>query len=673
MNADTLTTAPCAVHSSTGTEEFNALFSQLTLVQEELERQYRQKKELPQPATPQGTTTQATPGTGAPQTLPVQLLNYIAESIRIQELDKARALYCEAEGQHSVAARLGKAVLAGSVLGVPARLLHWQRLSKQSTPPQHLGGKSFTRVCQVFSEKGMEGVDALLATTELSPAMQANAYTALARHLQDSAPAQAAHLAEQAYLIDPQPYRLKWLAFRQFTAELFLEAEATLALVPQDTAFTDSEQRLAGRVQKKGEAVRLAQAKAIEKSLTVTNPLAEQQLAAMTQEHAALKTAYNSLQAEYSSMQVEHNALQAEYSSVQAEHNSLQANNTALQQENRTLNEKHTDLLHQLTEQQATALYASKMHIQAEQEKQALTLQVQQLEAHNAAYDKKFDTMLQSLNTLSSQQAATLKAQEQHVKEEFLTQRKWINNHLTSQLSTTRLQLEASRSIHHFFATGTLPFTLPFGTTNWPVKPDFSLLLLKQIVQGQYDLIIEFGSGISTVIMALAIAELQRLHPEQLATALVSFDHLEQYFTITRNLLSEHKVDSLVDLTLAPLQDYKAPNGTMYPYYDCASTLASLAQQHPGNCRIMAVIDGPPASTGPHARYPAAPMLLQAFPKAQIDFILDDYIRTDEKEIATMWQGHFSQTGQLSHSAHIMLEKEACLIRTFPLPMHMPA
>jgi hypothetical protein len=55
------------------------------------------------------------------------------------------------------------------------------------------------------------------------------------------------------------------------------------------------------------------------------------------------------------------------------------------------------------------------------------------------------------------------------------------------------------------------------------------------------------------------------------------------------------------------------------------------------------IVDGPPGATGPQARYPALPALLQAIPSdparpLQITLLLDDMIRADEQATAAAWQ-----------------------------------
>ncbi len=103
-----------------------------------------------------------------------------------------------------------------------------------------------------------------------------------------------------------------------------------------------------------------------------------------------------------------------------------------------------------------------------------------------------------------------------------------------------------------------------------------------------------------------------------------------------------------VQLTLAPLKDWQAPNGNTYRYYHCQPTLVALAKKHlVAGLRLLVIVDGPPAATGKHARYPAGPLILEYFAGAQIDLLIDDYIRDDEKEIAQLWQADIA-TAQLT-------------------------
>jgi hypothetical protein len=225
-------------------------------------------------------------------------------------------------------------------------------------------------------------------------------------------------------------------------------------------------------------------------------------------------------------------------------------------------------------------------------------------------------------------------------------------------------QMQAVIGLQGYYANGELPI-LNAERSTWPVSPDFALYLLQLIEQKHYDLIVEFGSGTSTVIIAKALAQqAARNRPERgESTKLVSFDHLPSYYEDTLAKLRSAGADGFADLRLAPLHTWTAPDGTPYPYYDCGAVLESLSSSvADASSSILVIVDGPPASVGKLARYPAAAVIKQYFPHASIDFVLDDFIREDEQEIAKLWRADLESSGFNCQVTERRLEKGACLI-----------
>lgn len=260
------------------------------------------------------------------------------------------------------------------------------------------------------------------------------------------------------------------------------------------------------------------------------------------------------------------------------------------------------------------------------------------------------------------QQKAELDSNLKKQADDLIKVRKFLDSSLKKEVSNATKQMEAFAGLQSYFATGELP-SVNTERHSWPISPDFSLYLIELIEFNDYDLIIEFGSGISTVIVAKALAKMAPKRSGKPPVEFVSFDHLEHYYQQTLTQLQHAGLEHTVQLTLAPLKDWAAPNGNTYSYYDCQPTLAALETKHPAaGKRLLAIIDGPPGSTGKHARYPAGPLILQHFKGAQIDLLLDDYIRDDEKEIAQLWQDDFT-AAKLAHTSTVRrLEKDACLI-----------
>lgn len=261
-----------------------------------------------------------------------------------------------------------------------------------------------------------------------------------------------------------------------------------------------------------------------------------------------------------------------------------------------------------------------------------------------------------------AQQKTDLDAQLKKQADELTRMHKLLDTSLKKEVANATKQIEAAVGLQSFFATGELP-SIKVESHGWPVSSDFALYLVQLLEANDYDIVIEFGSGNSTVIIAKTLAKLADRRAAKPPVAVLSFDHLEQYYQQTLDKLKQSGLASAVQLELAPLEPYAAPNGNVYPYYACHTALAKLAHHYsPVAKRVLVVVDGPPGTTGKHARYPAAPAILAAFKGAQIDFLLDDFTRVDEKEIALMWQAEFMESKIMYNSIERKLEKDALLI-----------
>ena len=226
-------------------------------------------------------------------------------------------------------------------------------------------------------------------------------------------------------------------------------------------------------------------------------------------------------------------------------------------------------------------------------------------------------------------------------------------------ISNATKQIEAHLAIQHYLQTGRTMDQMH----GWFVSPDIANYIIETLETVQYDLIIEFGSGTTTALMARVVQN--KVYKGTLANdmKIISFEHLDKFHKQTLNRLKELKIEDKVDLILAPLESYIATNNKAYPFYACHEQLSKALQQfYMERMRIFVFVDGPPSSTGRHARYPALPILLDHFPGAQIDVLLDDYIRNDEKEIVNMWENDIKTKG-MDYTREIQnFEKGACLI-----------
>lgn len=147
-------------------------------------------------------------------------------------------------------------------------------------------------------------------------------------------------------------------------------------------------------------------------------------------------------------------------------------------------------------------------------------------------------------------------------------------------------------------------------------------VLLNLFFKHQPKIIVELGSGVSTVILAYAVKRVGQ-------GKIVSFDHEEAFAQKTRDLLQEHGLEKFAEVHHAPLKQQKIASDDWCWY----SIPAHVTLDHID----LLIADGPPAQTQRLARYPAFPYFREKLsPQAVV--LLDDTHRSEELSIAKRWE-----------------------------------
>lgn len=164
-------------------------------------------------------------------------------------------------------------------------------------------------------------------------------------------------------------------------------------------------------------------------------------------------------------------------------------------------------------------------------------------------------------------------------------------------------------------------FTPPMR--GWAASPDALAVLLREFRKGSPRIALECGSGMSTLVMALAA---KQFNPE---SRVIALEHEERFAKETEALLREHGVSDFAEVRLAPLQPLEGLEGSPLWYdLEAVEDLDGID---------LLFVDGPPAATGPLARQPALPALWDRLgPEAVI--LMDDLIRTDEQQVRDIWK-----------------------------------
>jgi predicted O-methyltransferase YrrM len=155
-------------------------------------------------------------------------------------------------------------------------------------------------------------------------------------------------------------------------------------------------------------------------------------------------------------------------------------------------------------------------------------------------------------------------------------------------------------------------------TINW---------LEREIHRRRPRLVLEFGSGISTVCVARFLAD---AHGGSSGLRILSIDQDERYAANTRALLERIGLFDSVRLLARPLtmqtiEGFTANCYTM-PSCDELGDLGALAD--------LVLIDGPAAENG--ARFGTLP-LSKAYLAPNAEFVLDDALRDDELDALRRW------------------------------------
>lgn len=258
-----------------------------------------------------------------------------------------------------------------------------------------------------------------------------------------------------------------------------------------------------------------------------------------------------------------------------------------------------------------------------------------------------------------------------------------LGQHVSKMHAGSNRQWQAALAVQHSLSQGELP--LHFGDVS--ITPELAQQLISLVQRNQYDLIIEFGSGTSTLLLAQTLlgytrqwqqngrsishqgkSEHNQVIPSEhdLPKRIISFEHDKTYYHQTLQDIKHQRLHEIVELEHAPLVEYP---DTVQPtlFYDCKARLEQLARLFSGaEKRILVLVDGPSASSGQISRTPALPLLLNYLARHRLDVILDDYHRESEQNSAQQWRQLLTQRSLAFNEQEWSADKSALLISINP-------
>lgn len=168
-----------------------------------------------------------------------------------------------------------------------------------------------------------------------------------------------------------------------------------------------------------------------------------------------------------------------------------------------------------------------------------------------------------------------------------------------------------------------LPLRSPLPPmTGWAATPELAVTVQKVIQKYKPDLIVEAGSGVTTLVAAYS---LEKYHSNG---KIISIDHDQIYADKTRDEIKLHSLSDLAEVRTAPLEIMKIDESDWIWY--------SSKAIHFDQPIDLLVIDGPPVKTQKNARYPALPVLYPYLAKTAV-IIMHDTDRSSESSILKRW------------------------------------
>lgn len=173
----------------------------------------------------------------------------------------------------------------------------------------------------------------------------------------------------------------------------------------------------------------------------------------------------------------------------------------------------------------------------------------------------------------------------------------------------------------------------------WATSPDVLLHLHEYVMAAQPRLVVEFGSGASTLVLSDALRQ-------NGFGKLVSLEHSEHYGGLTRESLRREYLECWVDLRIGELEPWAGE------HLGCQEGQENEAM-HWYPVRLleglegidMLLVDGPPGATCQYARYPALPAVAERL-SAEATVWMDDTIRQDEKDICEAWAQRYGMAAE---------------------------
>jgi Methyltransferase domain len=193
------------------------------------------------------------------------------------------------------------------------------------------------------------------------------------------------------------------------------------------------------------------------------------------------------------------------------------------------------------------------------------------------------------------------------------------------------------RAWNHLSEQAREPGYLPWS--GYAIGAESLLRVLSELTRMSPELVVEFGSGLSTIEIGRALAKLPRGH-------LLSFEHDEEWARMVERKLALLGLAANVTVVHAPLEPTTI-RGSTFTWYSEPAVSGAIRGRRIG----VMLVDGPPGNSCHLARYPALPVLYENLAPDAVVF-LDDASRAEEAEISARWSREFHLDASIRGGLH---------------------
>ena len=203
-----------------------------------------------------------------------------------------------------------------------------------------------------------------------------------------------------------------------------------------------------------------------------------------------------------------------------------------------------------------------------------------------------------------------------------------LRHNLTQKLDDQVVLLEDYQQLMRLVP---MPLPMPRPGT-WAASEDYLLWLVGFVLERRPQVVVDIGSGQSSVWMAGA------MRAAGYSGKVIAIDHDEEFAQQTRALAERQGVSDWLEVRCAPLSE-QTISGRDVTWYDVA-----LLDGIDGIALLS--IDGPPGKGNPEARWSALPVLRERLAPGGV-VVLDDMIRVDEQSIAEDWHARWPELSRV--------------------------